>query len=72
MALTTERALRKDKRTGYTTMEHRHFATIAKILHDMDLLPPSDKDAVVSYFAQELECTNPRFDRARFLKACRI
>ena len=68
MALTTESALRKDKRTGYATLEHRHFAKIAAILADTHDL--ANSHVICRRFATELAKTNPRFDRERFLKAC--
>lgn len=71
MALTTEAALRKDKTNASATMEHRHFATIAAILADL----PSEwsrKPAVIEHFADALRHTNPKFDRARFLRACGV
>lgn len=71
MALTTEAALRKDKTNSASEMQHRHFATIAAILAD---LPDhwSRKPAVIHHFAEELRHTNPKFDRARFLRACGV
>jgi len=69
MALTTESALRKDKRNANgATFEHRHFASIAGMLERM----PHDRhtQATVLYFAEELAKTNPKFDRRRFLAAC--
>lgn len=70
MPLTTESALRKDRNTGKATMEHRHFATIAAILRDMPELETHYGRA--RYFATQLAKTNPRFDRARFLRACGV
>lgn len=64
---TQERALRKDRTTGKATMEHRHFATIAAIIGTFD---PEDREHVANRFANELASTNPKFDRARFLRAC--
>lgn len=71
MALTTEAALRKDKTNAGATMEHRHFATIADILKRLHSIG-GDKNRtwVADYFASELAKTNPKFDRARFLRAC--
>jgi prephenate dehydrogenase len=78
MALTTESALRKDKTNAFaSTMEHRHFATIAAILAE---LKPSQRLSlsatswryVCNLFADRLAGTNPRFDRQRFLKACGV
>jgi len=75
MALTTEAAARKD-RTTRTTLEHRHFATVAAIIRDMrgnlDLrFSQGEVDRVAEHFAAELRSTNPRFDRKRFLAACK-
>lgn len=76
MALTTESALAKDKRTGKSAMQHRHFATVATIIESMRTHPvgwDSDLiDDVSMHFADELEETNPKFDRIRFLAACGV
>lgn len=69
--LNTESALRKDKRTGLSDMQHRHFTTIATIIRSWD----GDADGhgrreLAEHFADLLPATNSRFDRARFLKAC--
>lgn len=66
--LTPESALRKD-RTTHATLQHRHFAEIARIialLGGEDLTPQN----VASHFADELANSNPRFDRTRFMRAC--
>lgn len=69
MALSRETALRKDIRTANAgnlgPMEHRHFATIAAILRDLN----ADRETCQQW-ADRLRHTNPRFDRARFLLAC--
>jgi len=67
MPLTVESALRKDTLGAKfpATMEHRHFAVIAGILRDFG----ADRDACEAW-ADRLNPTNPRFDRARFLRAC--
>lgn len=75
MALTTEAALRKDRTSAKSTMEHRHFATIADIIKrnrpDDSWLAEIDQwSSMAKMFADELRHTNPKFDRARFLKAC--
>ena len=77
MALTKQSAHRKDLTTGIAGMEHRHFATIATFIREMDkgLVPCSEKatrEFVAYYFADQLRFTNPQFDRARFLLACGI
>lgn len=69
MALTTESALRKDRTTS-ATLEHRHFAFIAGVLaecHDLANYGP-----ICRRFADACARTNPRFDRARFLRACGV
>lgn len=65
MALKADAALRKDKNTGKADMQHRHFATIAEILVNME----ADK-ATCERWADELAPTNWKFDRKRFLAAC--
>jgi len=69
MALKTKAAHRKDISTGIANMEHRHFATIATIIREMqpDVYGP---EQVAEIFADRLCATNPNFDRARFLRAC--
>lgn len=63
--LTNESATRKDITAGKAGMEHRHFATIATILRNIGA-----DGATCERWADELAPTNPRFDRARFLRAC--
>ena len=65
-------ALRKDKTNAFaSSMEHRHFATIAAILKSLHSVGgESTRTWVAEYFANELASTNPRFDRRRFLTAC--
>lgn len=69
MALKPDAALRKDLTTAITTslgdLQHRHFATIAAILRDLNA--PTE---TCEQWADRLRHTNPRFDRARFLRAC--
>ena len=69
MALSTAAATRKDKTTGKSEMQHRHFATVAAIIAS---LPHGAKiqRQVAEHFADELATTNDRFDRRRFLQAC--
>lgn len=69
MPLTTESALRKDERTS-ATLEHRHFAFIAQTIAKIN--NAGYRTDVAVHFADELPRTNPRFDRARFLKACKV
>lgn len=73
MALTTESALRKDRRSARTaTMEHRHFAVVASIVENLGFLDAAQRKAVAYRFATELASTNPRFNRTRFLRACGV
>ncbi len=77
MALTKQSAHRKDINSGISAMEHRHFATIAKIIREIDQgLIPCSTDATRKFmaelFADELRATNPNFNRARFLAACEV
>lgn len=53
------------------TMSRQHFQFIADILADLSLaLDETDYDWIVAQFANELENTNERFDRDKFIKAC--
>lgn len=72
MPLTAESAARKDKtNAGHATFEHRHFASLADMLARLHSVGnEKNRTWVCDYFAGELARTNPRFDRARFLKAC--
>ena len=69
--LTPESATRKDKTSGLGEMQHRHFATVAAIIRSYHPeTVASEADAIAEHFANELARTNPKFDRARFLRAC--
>ncbi len=72
--LTMQSALRKDRTTANTaTLEHRHFSFIAATIKAMPDHAPSlrtQKRSVALAFADACAGTNPRFDRARFLRAC--
>ena len=68
MALTTKAAHRKDITTGISTMEHRHFSTVAAIIRNFGY--PQERERIAQHFANELRATNPRFDRDRFVRAC--
>lgn len=73
MALKPEAALRKDKTNVNSEMQHRHFATVAGIIAGMaDSWKERARVHIAHRFADELEHTNPRFDRARFLAACNV
>jgi len=68
MALSEKAATAKDKRTGLSDMQHRHFTTIATIIRNFGY--PQERQRIAEEFARELRHTNPRFDRDRFLAAC--
>ena len=71
MPLKTESANRKDLNTAKhgVELQHRHFSFIAATIAEV-----SDSNRLRSFmaehFANACAATNPRFDRARFLKAC--
>jgi hypothetical protein len=82
-----ETTARKDARTAETlpVFQHRHFAAIAAVFAEdrraQDLLgyPKYGEDArdwhwhdLVTSVAAMFERSNPRFDRARFLRACGV
>lgn len=61
----------KDRRTSVNgpipTLQHRHFALIASVIHD---LPDThDRAGIAAAFAAKLKFSNPNFDRERFLRA---
>lgn len=68
MALTPDTALRKDRRSGVTSLQHRHFATIAAIIADF----PGDREALAQHFGYRLQETNANFDSQRFIRACGV
>jgi len=77
--LTSAAALRKDTANASSDMQHRHFATVAAIIKSMDLVQNGTgqgfvdaRQDVAEHFATQLARTNPRFDRARFLRACGV
>lgn len=72
MALKASAAHHKDITTGLATLEHRHFATIATIIRDMQNRGFTNSDCILvaEHFANQLRATNPKFDRKRFLAAC--
>jgi hypothetical protein len=66
-------ANRKDLNAKTASMQHRHFATIARIIRDMRHSGwTADADRVAECFARELRATNPRFQASRFLAACGV
>lgn len=76
--LSTEAANRKDRTSGFGTLQHRHFATIAAIIREMDKVSNQEhgfidiREDVAEHFADWLGKTNPKFDRQRFLVACGV
>ncbi len=75
--LSTAASLSKDRRSARCEMQHRHFACIADIIREMPKVHNGEhgfvdiREDVAEEFADALARTNPRFDRARFLAACR-
>ena len=70
MALNTQSALAKDTRSGLGEMQHRHFATIATIIREMQITDEM-RDTLAKEFAARLSSTNSNFNARRFLTACR-
>jgi hypothetical protein len=79
MPLTPQSARRKDRTqpSGVPAMQHRHFAFIAGVIRDERYIYPNDREAqelldgLAQRFANNLRATNPNFDAARFLEACK-
>lgn len=76
--LNDKSALRKDRKSAgdFCTMQHRHFAVVAGVIAGFPQSrgPVEDfdfRDNVAELFADAFAKTNPRFDRARFLRACK-
>ncbi len=77
MPLTPESAFRKDQRFDLSKLQHRHYAAIAAIIACLDLDTIEQETAgmnarVAEHFALCLLRGNPRFDRARFIRACGV
>ena len=69
--LTTRAAHAKDA-DKIAPLQHRHFATIATIIKRADSVVPRDvRELIAIHFANELAATNEKFDRTRFLAACK-
>ncbi len=66
MPLKTDAAARKDRNSGKGDLQHRHFATIATCLRNIHA-----DTYTINGMADELAETNPKFDRGRFIAACR-
>jgi len=67
-----ETMARKDARTAETlpVFQHRHFAAIAAVFAAGQDEGPGYSSA--HEMANMLQRSNPRFDRARFLRACGV
>ena len=72
MTLSTDAASRKDAIANVGVLQHRHFAAISKVIACLEPSREYSPDEITAYFAQALRATNPRFDRARFLRACGV
>lgn len=79
MPLKTEAAARKDKTTGRgAELQHRHFCFIADMLKnaggfgETEGVQEEQWQRIVDQFADACAQSNPKFDRARFLKACGV
>lgn len=75
--LSKKAALNKDRNRPNVVFQHRHFAKIAEIIANADVIAILGKaektnfrTALTEYFANELKDTNPNFDRERFTRAC--
>jgi hypothetical protein len=51
------------------TMSRKHFVEIAKIVSNQ---PESTREPLALDFVRMFQAENPRFDPARFLKACGV
>lgn len=75
-AMKPESMLRKDARSAEhpnVTFQHRHFAFLAGVIAENEHgFLPLTRAAIARAFADALATTNPRFDRARFLRACGV
>jgi tryptophanyl-tRNA synthetase len=79
MTLSTQATSRKDSSTARTAeLQHRHFAVIAAIIrNELEHVACGEDQrnmvrSVADAFARRLASTNPRFNRARFLRACGV
>ena len=71
MPMTTSAQHAKDRRTADARpqLEHRHLAIVARIISRCNV---GMRHAVAIHFANNLERTNNKFDRERFLHACGV
>ena len=71
MPMTTSNLHAKDKRTADARpqLEHRHFAIVARIISRCNI---GMRRAIALHFANNLETSNKKFDRERFLHACGV
>ena len=50
-------------------MTRKHFIAVAKIVSNQ---PESNRESLALDFVRMFQAENPRFDSARFLKACGV
>jgi len=71
MTLSTNAAKNKDLRNVGSEMQHRHFATVAGIIRNLNgSMSKEDVKLVAEHFSADLKNTNAKFDKKRFLAAC--
>ena len=74
--LSTQAALRKDRtQPSGPILQHRHFAFIAAVIANMPTHAATlrtQKESTARAFAEACAKSNPRFDHARFLRACGV
>lgn len=73
MTMTTKSATHKDANGGNAlAFQHRHYAFVAKVINDAfgNGYQITDSDLITAFV--NAFAANPRFDRARFLRACGV
>lgn len=76
MTLTLRNAANKDRASGTTALpsfQHRHFAAIATMIRELPITTDEESEyqqIVADSFARQLQASNPKFDRTRFICAC--
>ena len=61
-----------NQKTGEKEMTKKDFELIAEVIGKAWHGSADTRADIANAFADELESTNPRFDRARFLTACGV
>jgi len=51
--------------------QRRHYELIARTIRELNFGGVLDKQEIAREFANALQGTNPHFDRAKFIEACR-